>query len=385
MRGRICESAEDSLGSSLLERHISRLSNHRSTACEPVVKEVRGSAAWSSFIQKSTTGNSQAAPDYLGKISNSLSNSPGAYDKLVREHTAALLKLLLSFFVLDYSKVGLNAHVGRSTHGHRVVKVGAKKFELGKQIVYPPKDSLICRGTATFMAREMSEDELVSDCVNIDAWDLCYKINSGRPQEGAFFFKLQGVRNVVECQGYDTGSATLQGRDQCVFGNYGIQKLGKPSLDNKPSSNISQPAPRPAQGPGQSPTGSKRVIPSRIPSSSSLGQTPPRMVKTEKPPGSGIHQGDFSNRDCRQLVMTYIPWEFDDLFDPLPGKEGNYIDQYRLPPTSEPECAILRCWARFFETVRDLIRSPCRIMHRDISFTNIRIKRVDGGTHPRIF
>lgn len=268
--------------------------------------------------------------------------------------------------------------------GHRVVKVGAKKFELGRQIVYPPKISLICRGTANFMAREMSEDELVSDCVNVDAWDLCYKIswiNSGRPQEGAFLVKLEGVRNVVECQGYDTG-ATLQGRDQCVFGNYGIKKLGKPSLDNKSSSNISQPAPRPAQGPGQSPTGSKRVIPSRIPSSSNLGQTPPRMVKTEKPPGSGIHQGNFSNRDCRQLLMTYIPWEFDDLFDPLARKEGNYIDQYGRPPSSEPECAILPCWARFFETVRDQIRSLCRIMHCDISFTNIRIKRVDGELIP---
>lgn len=101
------------------------------------------------------------------------------------------------------------------------------------------------------MAREISEDKLVSDYVNIDAWDLCYKIswiNSGRPQEGAFLVKLEDVRNVVECQGYDTGAATLQGRDQCGFSNYGIQKLGKPSLNNKPSSNISQPAPLPAQG-----------------------------------------------------------------------------------------------------------------------------------------
>lgn len=114
MRWRICESAEDSLGSSLLERHISRLSNHQSTACESVAKEVRGSAAWSSFIQKSTTGNSQAAPDYLGKISNSLSNSPGAYDKLrprksIEEHLKKdFIKLIQAFTSLPDIKCALN-------------------------------------------------------------------------------------------------------------------------------------------------------------------------------------------------------------------------------------------------------------------------------------
>ena len=82
IRERICESAEDSLGSSLLERHISKLSDHQSTACECVVDQVRGSAAWSSFIEKSTTDSSQATPDDLRKTSNILSDSLGAYDKL---------------------------------------------------------------------------------------------------------------------------------------------------------------------------------------------------------------------------------------------------------------------------------------------------------------
>ena len=147
----------------------------------------------------------------------------------IREYTAAYLKLMLSFFVLNYSRVGLNSLIGRSPHGHRVVRVGTKKFELGKQIVYPPKDSLICRGTSAFMAREMSEDRLGSDCMNILSWDLCYKIswiNSGRPHEGAFLAKLKSVRNVVERQGYDTGAATLQGRDQCIFDDSTIEKPG---------------------------------------------------------------------------------------------------------------------------------------------------------------
>lgn len=106
------------------------------------------------------------------------------------------------------------------------------------------------------------------------------------------------------------------------------------------------------------------------------------MAETEKLLLGEIHRGNFSNRECRQLVMTYVPWEFDDLFDPLAGKEGNCINQDGRPPSSEPDCVILRCWARLFETLRDLIRGPCRIMHRDISFTNIRIKRVDGELIP---
>lgn len=578
-RGRICESAKDPLGSSLLERHISKLSDHQSTACESVVEQLRDSAAWSSFIEKLTA---DAAPDDIGETSNSLSNSAGAYEQLrsrklieehlhknfieliqtftflpdikyalsksnftrcmissgaipmgtphaadgawvdkekirpdmcivsfteikvgaerqkiiryqcpcpgvlpaeylnrrsnnakqpelssngveaelhatcartvptafwenvldicsvkkdcdeagkakhlgecalwaseifryqwnrqfvnvcflcgtmlqflrfdrsgcsasqeidIREHTATFLKLMFSFFVLNYSRVGLNALIGRSLHGHRVVRVGAKKFELGKQIVYPAKDSLICRGTAAFMAREISGDESESEYVNVHAWDLCYKISwvhSKRPQEGAFLVKLKGVRNVVECLSYDSRAATLQGRDYCIFGDYTIKSRGKQSLGKKLLSHVSQPVPHLLQGPEHSPTGSKR----NIPSSPNLGQP---SVKTENPSGSGVSLANFSNRDCRQLVMTYVHWEFDDLFDPLTGNEGDYIDQYGLPPSFEPDSAILRCWARFFETIRDLIQSPCRIMHRDISFANIRIKRADGELIP---
>lgn len=581
IRGRICKSAEDSLGGSLLERHISKLSDRQSTACESVVGRVRGSAAWSLFIEMLTTDICQADSNDFEKTSKFLTKSPGAHKQLhlrssieeqlqknfieliqtftslpdikyalstsnftrcmissgaipmgtphavdgasidkgkirpnicivafteikvgaeqarkcekiiryqsacpgvlpveylkgnglelsnngievelhascartaptafwenvldicsvkkdcgeaakaeyfdecalwaseilryqwnrqfvnvsflcgamlqflrfdrsgcsaskeidIKEHTATFLKLLLSFFVLNYSRVGLNAFIGRSPHGHRVVKVGAKKYELGKQLLYPAKDSLICRGTAAFMAREISEDELGSDGVDSRAWDLCYKIswiNSARPLEGAFLAKLKGVRSVVECQSYDTRSATLHGRYQCIFGDDAIENPGKQSLAKKWSSHVSQPVSHRLQGPENSPTGSKKIIPS----SPNLGQPP---AKTEKPSTSGVRQTNFSNRECRQLVMTYVHWEFDDLFDPLAGNEWNYIDEYGLPPSSEPNSAILRCWARVFETIKDLIQSPFRIMHRDISFTNIRIKRADGELIP---
>lgn len=451
IREKICKSAEDSMGNGLLEKHISNLSYDQSIACESVVEQVRGSAAWSSFIEQFTTDNSQAAPHFLGKTSNAFSDSPGAYDKLgsgksiekylqkyfieliksftalpdikhalskshytrcmissgaipmgtphisgasvdkgkirpdicivafteikagneqdnkgqniiryqsacpgvlpaeylngngrsslakqpeissngieaelaacaktaptafwenvlgifsvkkncgeaakaenisecalwaseilrhqwnrqfvnvcflcgtmlqflrfdrsgcsvseeidIREHTTAFLKLMLSYYVFNYSELGLNAHIGRSLQGHRVVRVNAKKFELGKQIIYPSKDSLICRGTSAFMAREMSENEEGSDCVDTQApWNLCYKIswiNSARPHEGAFLIKMKGVRNVVECHGYDTGVGTIQGRDQCIFGDYTIKKLGKQSFGEQLSSRVS--------------------------------------------------------------------------------------------------------------------------------------------------
>ena len=106
------------------------------------------------------------------------------------------------------------------------------------------------------------------------------------------------------------------------------------------------------------------------------------MAKMEIPLGSGIYRVNFSNRECQQVAMTYVHWEFDDLFDPLAGKEQDNINRYGLPPSSEPDYAIMRCWARLFETVRDLILSPSRIMHRDNSFTNIRIKRANGELIP---
>lgn len=445
IRGKICHSAKDSMGSDLLEKHISNLSHDQSIACESVVEQVRGSAAWNSFVEKLTPDSSQAAPHFLGKTSNVLSDSPGAYNKLgsgksiekhlqnyfieliksftalpdikhalsksryarcmissgaipmgtphisetsvdqgkirpdicivafneqdnkgpnliryqracpgvlsaeylngngrssrakqpeisingieaelavsaktapttfwenvlgvcsvkancgetamaenisdcalwaseilrhqwnrqflnvcflcgtmlqflrfdrsgcsvsegidIREHTTAFLKLMLSYFVFDYSRLGLNAHVGRSLQRHRVVRVNAKKFELGKQITYPSRDSLICRGTSTFMAREMIENEEGSDYVDTQApWDLCYKIswiNSARPHEGAFLTKLKDVRNVVECHGYDTGVSTIQGRDQCIFGDYTIKKPGIPSPGEQLSPRVS--------------------------------------------------------------------------------------------------------------------------------------------------
>lgn len=451
IRGKICQSAEDSMGSSLLEKYISNLSYNQSIACESVVEQVRGSAAWRSFIQKLTTDSSQAAPQFLGKTSTTLSDSPGAHSKLgsrksiekrlqkyfieviksftalpeikhalsksnyarcmissgaipmgtplisgasvdkgkirpdicivafteikvgteqdnigegiiryqracpgvlpaeylngngrsslakqpeisndgieaelavcaktpptafwenvlaicsvktncgetakaenisecalwaseilrhqwnrrfinvcflcgtmlqflrfdrsgcavskeidIRGHTATFLKLMLSYFVFDYSRLGLNAHVGRSLQGHRVVRVNAKKFELGKQIIYPSKDSLICRGTSAFMAREMIENEEGSDCVDRQApWDLCYKIswiNSARPHEGALLIKLKDVRNVVECHGYDTGVETIEGRDQCIFGDYTVNTLGNPSFGEQSSPRVS--------------------------------------------------------------------------------------------------------------------------------------------------
>lgn len=119
-----------------------------------------------------------------------------------------------------------------------------------------------------------------------------------------------------------------------------------------------------------------------VPSSTNIGQPLPKMSEKEKLIYCKSHRENFSHRECRQLVMTYVPWEFDDLFDPLAGKEGNCINQDGRPPSSEPDCVILRCWARLFETLRDLIQSPCRIMHRDISFTNIRIKRVEEELIP---
>lgn len=581
IQAKICKSAEDSLGNGLLERHINKLSEDESTACESVVEQVRGSAAWSSFIKEFTTDSSQVGSHSLGKTSNALSGSPRACDKLpsgksieehlqnyfieliktftslpaikytlrkshytrcmissgvipmgtphingasvdegkirpdvcivefteikvgteqekegqkvkryqnacpgvlpaeylngngrsslakqpeiasngievelatcartaptafwenvldtcsvkkecgeeakaenigecalwaseilrhqwnrqfvnvcclcgtmlqllrfdrsgcsvseeldIREHPATFLKLMLSYFVFNYSSVGLNAHIGRSLQGHRVVRVNEKKFELGKQIIYPSKDSLICRGTAAFMAREMIENVKTQT-----PWELCYKIswiNSARPHEGAFLVKLKDVRNVVECHGYDTGAATLQGRDECIFGDYTIQKPGKQSFGEQLTSRASGPIARLLQGQEHSPTGSKRMVPF----STSLGQPQPMMGKLLR---TEIHRVNFSNRECRQLVMAYIPWEFDDLFDPLAGKEGNCLNQDGPPPSSEPDCVILRCWARLFETFRDLIQGPCRIMHRDVSFTNIRIKRVDGELIP---
>ena len=132
--------------------------------------------------------------------------------------------------------------------------------------MYPPKDLLICCGTSAFMAREMSEDPLGSDSMNIHLWDICYKIswiNSGRPHEGAFLAKLKGVRHVVECQGYDTGAATLQGRDRCIFGDSTIKKPSEYALGKKLSSHVSQLAPRLSQGLERSRIGSKRMIQSK--------------------------------------------------------------------------------------------------------------------------
>lgn len=112
---------------SVNKRHISRLSNHQSTACESVVKEVRGSAAWNSFIQKSTTGNSQAAPDYLGKTSNSLSNSPGAYDKLrpwkpIEEHLQKDFITLIQAFT---SLPDINCALSESNSTRCMISSGA--------------------------------------------------------------------------------------------------------------------------------------------------------------------------------------------------------------------------------------------------------------------
>lgn len=103
MREKICKSAEDSMGSGLLKKYISSLSYDQSIACESVVQQVRGSATWSLFIEKFTTDSSQAAPQLLGKTSNALSDSPGAYDtlssgKLIEKDLQKYFIELIKFF-----------------------------------------------------------------------------------------------------------------------------------------------------------------------------------------------------------------------------------------------------------------------------------------------
>lgn len=161
----------------------------------------------------------------------------------ISEHTTVFLKLMLSYFVFNHSRLGLNARVGRSLQGNRVVSVNTRKFELGKQIKYPSKDSLTCRGTSAFMAREMTENQQGNDCVDTHApWDLCYKISwihSARPHEGAFLIKLKDLFHVVECHGYHTGVATIEGRDQCILGDYKIKEPGNPSVREPLSRSVS--------------------------------------------------------------------------------------------------------------------------------------------------
>lgn len=131
IREKICKSAEDSMGNGLLEKHINNLTYDQSIACESVVEQVRGSAAWSSFIEKFITDNSQAAPHFLGETSNVLSGSPGAYDKLgsgksIEKHPQKnFIELIKSFTALPAIKHALSkSHYARCMISSGAIPMG---------------------------------------------------------------------------------------------------------------------------------------------------------------------------------------------------------------------------------------------------------------------
>jgi hypothetical protein len=156
-----------------------------------------------------------------------------------------------------------------------VVKVGGQEFVLGDQIVGPPRDHVISRGTVVHQARRMGSN----------AWDACYKTSwpyTARLHEGHVLEELQGVEGVVKLFAWDAPKTEGMLERAEIHRDFQVQ------------------------------TASARTISLLMALASSSSKE-----QQITPGGEASTRSDFHPRQYRQIVTAYIPESFSPTLSAL--------------------------------------------------------------------
>lgn len=128
---------------------------------------------------------------------------------------AALVKCILAGLVLLPAKLGFFEHLTNPQHmliyenSTLAVSVSGKKFDLGEQIVGPPRDHLAGRSTCVQLAQRIGQN----------SWNQFFKSSwpyKAREHEGNVLEKFKGISGIVGVLAWDVLSrVTLTAEQVC--------------------------------------------------------------------------------------------------------------------------------------------------------------------------
>jgi hypothetical protein len=250
----------------------------------------------------------------------------------IEKDTVKFIRCLLGAFCHEPSRLGYPAGKEAPFHRHdsdnklcQVVTVDGRQLYINDQEAGPPRDHLVSRATVTFKAK------LVNPKAGEKAgWDWCYKSSwpqKLRKHEGDYLERLQGLPNVVDMLVY--GVVKIENdNDDTVLGRGKCSSMTLLSTYYDRTNTSTQH------------TGTLTTVQENLPHD-------PRR------PESGSQQV-CDNREHRDIVTSWVSFSFDEAISSLDSLS-----------------TIFSIWEQAFSAIKAITERG--IVHRDISFRNIRI------------
>jgi serine/threonine protein kinase len=261
----------------------------------------------------------------------------------IKTHTDKFIKCLLGVFCHAPSRLGYPAGKEAPFHKYgpdnrllQVVTVDSRQLYIKDQEAGPPRDCLVSHATVTFKAQLVHPKGGEKT-----GWDWCYKSSwpqKLRKHEGDYLKKVQGLPNVVELLGYgvvkvenDNDDTTVFGRGQCSSGEPMTLLETFYNMAKRVKLNFTQHAGTIASGQED-----LRVI----------------LYDPRRPEARLLQNCD--DREHRDIVTAWISSSFDEAISSLDSLS-----------------TIFSIWEQAFSAIKAIAEK--RIVHRDISFRNLRI------------
>jgi hypothetical protein len=253
----------------------------------------------------------------------------------IEKDTVKFIRCLLGAFCHEPSRLGYPAGKDAPFHRHdsdnklrQVVTVDSRQLYINDQEAGPPRGHLVSRATVTFKAK------LVDPKAGEEAgWGWCYKSSwpqKLRKHEGDYLERLQGLPNVVNMLVYgvvkieNDNDDTVLGRGKCSSGE--PMTLLSTYYDRTNTSTQH--------------TGTLTTVQENLP-------------RDPRRPESGSQQV-CDNREHRDIVTGWVSSSFDEAISSLDSLS-----------------TIFSIWEQAFSAIKAITERG--IVHRDISFRNIRI------------
>jgi hypothetical protein len=263
----------------------------------------------------------------------------------VVEDTATFVKCLIGAFCHRASRLGFPDGPGAPYHAtvdgklHQIVTVQNQKLYLLDQATGPARDHLASRATVTFKAKLLQPAPTGGD------QEYCFKSSwaqKGRQHEGEHLHLLQDTPGTVSILAYDVAMVELD--DSNIVNDttcLGLFPLGAtPTANLHPYSNTAL------------------RLRLNLPQSTSYG--PLSYSGTNQNPASNyMNAVPYEEREHRQTVCAWAEYSFNDAVDAL-------IKQEDIPSLGS-------LWRDAFQAIDAIVGKD--IMHRDISFRNMRVDR----------
>ncbi len=259
----------------------------------------------------------------------------------IKADTAKFIQCLLGAFYHKPSRLGYPAGKEAPFHKYdpdnrlfQVVTVDGRQLYIDDQEAGPSRDHLVSRATVAFKAKLVNPKEKEKT-----GWDWCYKSSwpqELRKHEGHYLSSLQDQPNIVELLAYGVVKVENE-NDTTVFGRQ--CSSGQPMTLLETFYDRAK--------------GQRLNFTQHTGSATSASEDPTALLYDPRRPEGGSQQ-DCDNREHRDIVTAWVSSSFSNAVSSLDS----------LPTISS-------IWQQAFSAIK--VMAERGIVHRDISFTNIRI------------